>query len=627
MKPSGVGHYRYGQKLRLLVLLGVLLASAHLTQGQSFLPGRFLWQYELLVGRQASRPDFQDFYQLAQLSPSRFVAVGWMSPDNITDEPQLLFINAAGDTTCRRLPELHPFLRVCERVVANPDKSFITFSGSSADSAGRSGVLLWKFDSLGNPGWNRAIEFHDVNGRMGGIIGGYPIRLPDGYLLTADYTSISAPAGYPSTGCVIKTDLRGNVQWVKWGDVHEWFRNYSQAPIGICPNGSYVVVSTSVSNTPPPVNVWDRDWHLWRVLPSGDTLNPTYFGHKETLERVFGLATTVDNGVIVSGDRTVYALQPQRRPVAYAVKFDSLFRMQWQVRRPPNHPPGGAAFVRIYPLSNGHYLATGYTAVLDAGSTTAYHYEGLHAEIAPPTSPTDTMGVIVGEWLVPMGSTQQILPQPGDSTAYIFGKGHQNVDGRSYFGKLTGLVPPLALNLCARPPVFGQPPTFGPLAGNVLPFALDSAATLAGPRYGAVSLVTWDFGDGSPPQDGWAVAHAFISPAPVRVRVCATNNLGCQSCADLFPFGPLGVAAQAAELAARVSVYPNPSASGAFTVRTGGPPPTSFTVHDAVGRIVRVGQLTGAETALDLRAQPAGVYALRLTWPGRQTISKQLVRW
>lgn len=70
--------------------------------------------------------------------------------------------------------------------------------------------------------------------------------------------------------------------------MHEWFDIYSQTPVGICPNGSYIVVSTSVTNTPPPVNVWDRDWHLWRVLPSGDTLRPTYFGAKRTLERAGG---------------------------------------------------------------------------------------------------------------------------------------------------------------------------------------------------------------------------------------------------------------------------------------------------------------------------------------------------
>ena len=626
MKPSYAACRLVPRQL-LLMLLSWLSAAVGPLSAQTALPGRIAWQYELRVGPQPARPEFQDFYQLAQLSPTRFLAVGWDAGHANDERPLLMFIAPNGDTSCRRLPELHPLLRLFHRVVPNPDKSFVTFSAGSTDSLGRYGVLLWHFDSLGNPGWNRAIEFRDAQGPMTGFLDNYPIRLPDGYLLAADY--MSNATGNPTFGCVIKTDLRGSPKWHVWGDVYEWFRGYAQTPIGICPDGSYVVVSTSVAHLPPPVNVWDRDWHLWRVLPSGDTLRPTYFGARRTLERAFGLAATPDNGVLVSGDRTPYAPQPQRRPVAYAVKFDSLFRMQWQVRRPPNHPPGGAAFLRIYPLANGHYLATGYTAVLDAGSTTAYHYEGLHAEIAAPASPTDTVGVIVGEWLIPMGSTQQILPQPGDSTAYIFGQGQQNLDGRTYFGKLTGLVPPLDMALCARPPLFTQPPSHGPLAGSSLTFALDSAATRPGPRYGEISLVTWDFGDNSPMAEGWTVSHGFASPQPVRVQVCATNNLNCRTCADLYPFGPVaGVGVPKAAPAPTVSVYPNPSASGVFTITTVGAPPTgTYAVLDATGRRVAAGALSGPETALDLRGQAAGVYALRLTWADGRTLTRRLVRW
>ncbi len=615
----------FESRIRRLLLLLALLPATKISPvaAQSSLPGRILWQRELVVGR-PPRPDFRDMYQLLQLSPTRLLAVGWVGKTDTTGGPELLFFKPNGDTSSRYFPTLRASTLLFESAVANPDKSFVTFSTSGIDSTGRNGILLTHFDSLGNPGWNRAVEFRDANGLMLGYIDGFPIRLPDGYLFAADYKSNTA--GSSTYGCVVKTDLRGNPKWVRWGDLHEWFSIYAQTPIGICPNGSYIVVSTSVAHIAPPRNVWDRDWHLWRILPSGDTLRPTYFGHKRTLERAFGLAATPDNGVIISGDRTVFAAQPLRRPVAYAVKFDSLFRMQWQVRRAPNHPPGGAAFQSIYPLSNGHYMAVGYTAVLNAGSPTDYHYEGLHAEIAPPASPTDTVGVIVGEWLIPMGNTQQILPQPGDSTAYIFGQGQQNVEGRTYFGKITGLVPPLAMPLCARPPQLTQPPTFGLPTGNTVAFALDSVATLAGPRYGEVSLVTWDFGDGTPTQEGWDVRHAFASPTPVRVRVCVTNNLGCQTCADVFPFGPVAVAADAGA-PPTVSVFPNPSASGHFTVHTSGTASSArLTVFDAIGRTIWHGPATGAETPVDLSRQPGGVYLLRVVWPDGRAISKKLVK-
>ncbi len=100
-----------------------------------------------------------------------------------------------------------------------------------------------------------------------------------------------------------------------------------------------------------------------------------------------------------------------------------------------------------------------------------------------------------------------------------------------------------------------------------------------------------------------------------------TNNLGCQTCVALYPLSV------APEKASSVSISPNPSTSGAFTIHVGAVQPATFTVHDALGRLVRLGQLTSAETDLDLRAQPAGVYILRLTWPDGRTLSKRLLRW
>lgn len=93
---------------------------------------------------------------------------------------------------------------------------------------------------------------------------------------------------------------------------------------------------------------------------------------------------------------------------------------------------------------------------------------------------------------------------------------------------------------------------------------------------------------------------------------------------------PSIVTALSAEVpAANVSVWPNPSAGGVFSVRAS--PPLlkemgAYTVTDALGRTVAMGALSGAETTLDLRAQAAGVYALRLTWPDGRVVTKQLVR-
>jgi hypothetical protein len=374
--------------------------------------------------------------------------------------------------------------------------------------------------------------------------------------------------------------------------------------------------------------VWDFDWHLQRITSRGDTLHTAFWGSKRTLERAWGLSPTPDGGVILSGDRTVYAPQlSQRRTVACVVKFDSLLRPQWQVRRPATYYPGGSSLEHVYPLANGHYFAGGYTAVLNAGSTTAYHYEGLYVEIAPPTVPTDTLGRIVGEWIVPQGWCYRLLPQAGDSTAYVYGAGNSHW-GRTYFGKLTGLVPPAEVNLCAHPPVLGAA-SYGPLSGATLPFALDSLSTTAGPRYGEVSRVTWDFGDGSPPAEGWQVSHTFASPQPVRVRVCVMNNLWCQSCTELFPFGPVsgvGLAPEVASLA--VQVHPNPSADGRFVLTLPAAAGKGrLTVTDALGREVWRGTWdTTAETVVDLSRCAAGVYVLRGVAADERSFTKKLVR-
>ena len=162
------------------------------------------------------------------------------------------------------------------------------------------------------------------------------------------------------------------------------------------------------------------------------------------------------------------------------------------------------------------------------------------------------------------------------------------------------------------------------LVNSTLPFALDSVATGAGPRYAVVDEVTWDFGDGSPVAHGWQVSHRYASPAPVRVRCTVTNNLFCSTTAELFPFGPTATAAEHPPGTA-VAVFPNPSATGAFTVR--GALGATYAVVDATGRTVAAGTATGPETVIDLSAHATGVYALRLTWPDGRLRTRRLVRW
>ncbi|MCC2545706.1 T9SS type A sorting domain-containing protein [Hymenobacter sp. BT175] len=78
---------------------------------------------------------------------------------------------------------------------------------------------------------------------------------------------------------------------------------------------------------------------------------------------------------------------------------------------------------------------------------------------------------------------------------------------------------------------------------------------------------------------------------------------------------------------ALLQAYPNPSASGRFTVlRPAGA--TELLVTDAVGREVLRQPLTGAatEAQLDLTAQPAGLYLVRMSTPGQPSAQCRVVR-
>ncbi|WBO86757.1 Ig-like domain-containing protein [Hymenobacter yonginensis] len=91
---------------------------------------------------------------------------------------------------------------------------------------------------------------------------------------------------------------------------------------------------------------------------------------------------------------------------------------------------------------------------------------------------------------------------------------------------------------------------------------------------------------------------------------------------NLAPAGVLS--SGAAALAAQVSVFPNPS-TGLVTVLRPATGTASAEVLNALGQVVRRVALPTAETRLDLRELPTGIYTLRLTTP-QGTVSKRLVR-
>ncbi len=535
-----------------------------------------------------------------RLSTARYVSAGQRDPNNGTGQAAYLaFTRPDGRAISQHLFPLANHSSTSFSGIAPAGQGSFYTIGYGFRSRGGLDHYLSKFDSVGTLLWRRSYRRDSIGRQDYSIIsaprGGY----------TAAYKIYSAARWHAE---VTRFDERGRMRWVK--RLGNFSYAYRMAPL---PDGSYVVASTDYTRIPSPVyNYKDAGIKLYKLSPAGDSLTSVWLNYSGYHDVTLGLTPTRDGGLLVTGyGELTYGDLPR----ALCIKLDSTWREEWR------HTLDVGSFFQAQELANGHFVLS--------GTTLPPFYL---TELIPPTraTPADTLPSVA--WRLTgqpvLGTTmfcepggirlmgEAVGPTPGGSDL-----------GIAYYTGLTSA--PVSAEMCARPPVFGQPPTAGALTGSTLTFTLDSAATLAGPRYGEVSLVAWDFGDGSPPDTGWVVRHAFASPAPVRVRVCATNNLFCQTCTTLEPFGPTGLAPGA--VAAAVSVYPNPSSSGWFTVRTpdggvAGDRGTTFAVTDALGRLVVLGTLTGADTALDLSCQPTGVYILRLTWPEGRSSTHRLLR-
>ncbi len=373
-------------------------------------------------------------------------------------------------------------------------------------------------------------------------------------------------------------------------------------------------------------NQYRYDYKLYRLTASGGVLDSAWVGVPEAWEDAFQVRPTTDGGLLICGFESPNPYSNPRRGTL--IKLDSAFQQQWKYTIFATCCNGeqGAEIHDAWETADGHFLVGG-------GGDGDLSFV---RELIPPSLPTQSPTIRTRYFLSlpppPQGLAGLQFVYDPDRTLYVFGSHFADYfsptpDADFYQARLTGLPAPAVLDYCRRPP--SRPAaTVSALVGDSLRFTVAQAGQTAGPRYAEISLVEWDFGDGTPPRQGWDVWHTFASPTPVTVRLRVCNNLGCCRDSVFYPFGvPVGLPAPAAS--PTLSVYPNPSASGWFTVRVEGGrarQPATFVVLDAVGRRVATGSLHGSEAALDLRHHPAGVYALRLRWADGQTTSTRLLK-
>ena len=538
-----------------------------------------------------------------QLSANRLVSVGTWSPGTpgLTSYPLVALTRANGDTI--RLLRIYSLADVNFKSAALADGGdFYAFGQTQHDST-NVGIsphsILCRFDSLGNLRWR---QFYQVGA---GEQGERMLSLPDGALLTSTGNGLAQ---------VRRVDGRGRTRWVR-----AFGRTSNCRDLVALTDGSFALLANDPNRFPPPHTVWNTDGWLLKLTVHGDTLASAYVGDSARRELLSRLIATTDGGVAVVGLQCIQPANQPRRGILF--KLDANWHEQWRYwfAPPMGDYDSGGDFYTVNELTNGHFLLSGLERI-----------RGHVSEVAAP-------GIPVWTWVPPQlpGSTgwpkaTEFLPvaATGAWRAFGFGiaaPGHAVAD--IWLAQLGNLPAPATVNLCATPP--GPPVATFQAAGapGILRFTLDVAATSAGPPYAEISRVTWQWGDGTPADTGRAVTHVFASPQPVRVRCTITNNLFCTSTTDIFPYGPLGVAD---ELAAAVSIYPNPSATGRFTLHADAAAGAlAFTVTDGVGRRVATGALDPARATaeLDLRAHPAGVYALRLTGPDGRTHTRKLITW
>ena len=323
---------------------------------------------------------------------------------------------------------------------------------------------------------------------------------------------------------------------------------------------------------------------LWRRLYTG-----------QPSSRGFAVELTADHGFILGGFTNNPGITATN---TYVVKTDSLGQVQWQRQLGDSLRGDGKAIVR--PLRNGDYALL---ATLGKPAINGY------PQFRPVVYRLDSQGQPV--WRRQMGpataSTDgHTLLELADGS--LLGAG-QDGDPTGATPVGNGFAQGMIFKLCLNGDSVWYRNYKILTGGNSQNFLRDVTPTADGGFVCAGFL--WARAPDTGTNDAWAfkidsAGYLQAGGPPVTVQ--------CQ---------PVGLS-QEQPLEA-VTVYPNPSADGRFTVQLT-KPGARLTVTDALGRTLWRGTSAEAETTLDLSRQPSGLYLLRLTWPDGRTLTRKLLR-
>jgi Secretion system C-terminal sorting domain/PKD domain len=138
---------------------------------------------------------------------------------------------------------------------------------------------------------------------------------------------------------------------------------------------------------------------------------------------------------------------------------------------------------------------------------------------------------------------------------------------------------------------------------------------------GAVTY-SWDFGDGSPTDNTMNPTHTFgVGTWTVTLTVTSAGACNSSVTTQTVTVITTGIATATTGV---FNVYPNPSATGVFTIDMIAASKANIDVYNTIGELVYSTIHTNAATSLDLSSLSAGVYTMKVNSNNQQLI-KQIV--
>ncbi len=384
-----------------------------------------------------------------------------------------------------------------------------------------------------------------------------------------------------------------------------WLRNYrdpdvAQTPAyGMCRtlDGGYALVGVAVRRRPTGDQY--QQAMLLRVDSAGTLLWRRYYGNQDWTNTRFVTATP-DGGFLLSGNAStpIYA----DHSYFYLLKVDAGGNPVWQKLLGDSTVVNAAGPTLV--TRDGNYLLPAIE-----GQPFIYNYRRGRQALYKFTPAGQLL------WQRTLGPTRTIpaalaAVELADGAVVVAGQQNDTVA----LTRSSGVTEAFAYKVCAD----GDSVWFrtyrhlnGPRSDNYF------SGFCAAPNGGFLGTgYLFANAPDTGTSDGWAfridsMGYLMAGGAP-PARVCPRLT-------------GLGLPGGATEAAA-VSVYPNPSATGVFTLAGAGG--AEAVVTDALGRMVRCQTVVAGSSPvpLDLGAALRGVYLLRLRWPDGRAVTFKLLR-